>query len=104
MVFKGWRNGVDPVAVKVLKGEQDARLTDAFIKEIDILRRARHPHVVQYVGLPCRSLPLSVVWQFLACDMLNADVKPEGAHCHCLHTPMQQYAEVHSWFCLTLDR
>ncbi|KAK9786895.1 hypothetical protein WJX73_008911 [Symbiochloris irregularis] len=50
VVFKGWRNGVDPVAVKVLKGEQDARLTDAFIKEIDILRRARHPHVVQYLG------------------------------------------------------
>ena len=38
------------MAIKALKGEQDARLQASFLKEIDILRRSRHPHIVQYLG------------------------------------------------------
>ena len=46
-VYKGYLHEVDPIAIKALKGEQDARLQASFLKEIDILRRSRHPHIVQ---------------------------------------------------------
>ena len=50
-VFKGLRYGIDPVAVKVLKGKHsDERSRQAFIHEIKLLRSARHPHIVQYLG------------------------------------------------------
>lgn len=49
-VFKGLRHGVEVVAVKVLTGHQDEAGRLRFIKEINLLKQARHPHVVMYLG------------------------------------------------------
>ena len=49
-VYLGLRDGVDQVAIKVLKGKQDARMQAAFAKEIEILSNARHPSILQYIG------------------------------------------------------
>ena len=38
------------MAVKVLTGVQNEDAHAKFIKEISLLRRARHPHIVQYLG------------------------------------------------------
>ncbi|KAK9802644.1 hypothetical protein WJX73_010566 [Symbiochloris irregularis] len=47
-----------------LKGQQDARLSQAFIKEIDLLRRARHPHVLQYLGAVVQGNRMLLVCEF----------------------------------------
>ena len=45
-VYKALRGGVEPVAIKVLKGHHDERLQARFVKEIQLLRTARHANVV----------------------------------------------------------
>lgn len=66
MVFKGLRHGVDQVAIKVLKGQQDERMQQAFIKEIDLLRRARHPNIVQYLGAVVHDQRIMLVTEFMS--------------------------------------
>ena len=54
-VYKAMRQGAETVAVKVMKGQQTDQAHAMFIKEINLLRQARHPHIVQYLGA-CRQV------------------------------------------------
>ncbi|KAK9788134.1 hypothetical protein WJX73_005010 [Symbiochloris irregularis] len=88
-VYKGYLHDVDPVAIKALKGEQDKRLQAAFLKEIDILRRSRHPHIVQYLGavtagghtlLVCEYMEGGDLWTALSRDDGAYSWKNRGRH------------------------
>eukprot|EP00884_Botryococcus_braunii_P003547 jgi/Botrbrau1/13193/Bobra.0351s0006.1 len=48
-VFKGLRDGVQDVAIKVFKGE--AKHAENFNKEIQLLRSCRSSHIVQFQGM-----------------------------------------------------
>ena len=54
-MFKALLKGVEEVALKVLKGQQDARTQKAFLKEIQLLKNARHPNVV--LSVPAATSP-----------------------------------------------
>lgn len=45
-VYKAYRNQVEPVAVKVLKGQQDERSQAHFMREVELLRKMRHSNIV----------------------------------------------------------
>ncbi|KAK9788136.1 hypothetical protein WJX73_007093 [Symbiochloris irregularis] len=88
-VYKGYLHEVDPVAIKALKGEQDARLQASFLKEIDILRRSRHPHIVQYLGavaagnhtlLVCEFMEGGDLWTALSNDDTEYSWHKRGRH------------------------
>ena len=65
-VYLGLRDGVDQVAIKVLKGKQDSRMQTAFAREIEILSNARHPAILQYIGCCMRGNHT-----FLVTEVLN---------------------------------
>lgn len=46
-VYQGLMNGVQPVAIKVLDGDDNR---DALQREIGILKDSRNPHIVQFLG------------------------------------------------------
>lgn len=51
-VYKALRNSVEPVAVKVMKGQQDQRTQARFSQEIELLRRIRHANIVMCAPSP----------------------------------------------------
>ena len=58
-VFKALLRGVDEVALKVLKGQQDARTQKTFLKEIQLLKNARHPNIV--LSVPATTSPACTI-------------------------------------------
>ena len=64
-VFKAMRNGVQPVAVKVLNETSPKHLAD-FQREIGILRGLRDSNVVQFQGISWREGRMMLVTEFMA--------------------------------------
>lgn len=54
-VYKAKRHGATVVAIKILKVSEDSRLESAHAqsleREVEVLYKARHPHIVTYFGL-----------------------------------------------------
>lgn len=49
-VFRGLRDGVQPVAVKVVPGVDDCRTKEDFWREVSLLRACRDTNIVQFIG------------------------------------------------------
>eukprot|EP00892_Ulva_mutabilis_P001691 jgi/Ulvmu1/11522/UM078_0011.1 len=63
IVHKGRWNGT-PVAIKVLKA-MNQRHRAKIALEVDVLRRLRHPNVVEFLGACTRSNPVTIVSELL---------------------------------------
>ncbi|XP_047941918.1 serine/threonine-protein kinase EDR1-like isoform X3 [Salvia hispanica] len=64
VVYRGIWNGSD-VAVKVYTGSQyDETLLD-YKKEIDIMRRLRHPNVLLFMGASCKEEKIAIVTEYM---------------------------------------
>ncbi|XP_041994499.1 probable serine/threonine-protein kinase drkD isoform X1 [Salvia splendens] len=64
VVYRGIWNGSD-VAVKVYTGSQyDETLLD-YKKEIDIMRRLRHPNVLLFMGASCTEEKIAIVTEYM---------------------------------------
>ena len=64
-VYKAMRNGVQPVAVKVLHEASPKHLAD-FHREVTILRGLRDSNVVQFLGVSWREGRMLLVTEFMA--------------------------------------
>ena len=70
-VFKGLKDGVDEVAVKVIHLQNQATVVQ-FKSEIDLISKLRHRHIVQFYGA-CVKLPcLYMVTELMQNDLFNA--------------------------------
>ena len=70
-VFKGLKDGVDEVAVKVIHLQNQATVVQ-FKSEIDLISKLRHRHIVQFYGA-CVKLPcLYMVTELMQSNLFNA--------------------------------
>ena len=65
VVYKALRDGVQPVAVKVLGGMEAGRRRDEFIREVTLLRSCRDRNIVQFIGACIRDSEAMLVTEFM---------------------------------------
>ena len=70
-VFKGIKDGVDEVAVKVIKLQHTTSISQ-FKSEIDMISRLRHRHILQFYGACIKPLYLYMVTELMQNDLFNA--------------------------------
>lgn len=64
-VYKALRDGVHPVAVKVIGGMEAGRRRDEFIREVTLLRSCRDRNIVQFIGACIRDDEAMLVTEFM---------------------------------------
>ena len=70
-VFKGLKDGVDEVAVKVIKLQHTTSINE-FKSEIDMISRLRHRHILQFYGACIKPMCLYMVTELMQNDLFNA--------------------------------
>lgn len=73
-VFKGLKDGVDEVAVKVTKlnGPNQQSAMDAFKQEIDLISKLRHRNIVQFYGACITPQSICMVTELMQSDLFTA--------------------------------
>jgi serine/threonine protein kinase len=69
-VLQGNLDGQD-VAIKTLKPDSNAECNESFKRELDILSKLSHPHVVKLLGATLLAEPTSLIIELLPHSMLN---------------------------------
>lgn len=64
-VYRALRDGVQPVAVKVLTGMENSRRRDEFIREVTLLRSCRDHNIVQFIGACIQGEEAMLVTEFM---------------------------------------
>lgn len=71
-VFKGLRDGVDEVAVKIIKlSNCSPRILTQFKAEIDLISKLRHRHIVQFYGACIQPLNFYMVTELMSNDLFS---------------------------------
>ncbi len=71
-VYKGLRDGIDEVAVKVIRLRSSSPSTiEQFKSEIDLISQLRHRHIVQFYGACIQPLNLYMVTELMSNDLLS---------------------------------
>lgn len=70
-VFKGIKDGVDEVAVKVIHLQSQTTVTE-FKSEIDMISKLRHRHIVQFYGACIKPPCLYMVTELMQTDLFTA--------------------------------
>lgn len=71
-VFKGLKDGVDEVAVKVIRIQAPSGAVDQFKREIDMISKLRHRHVLQFYGACVKPTCLYMVTELMQTDLFSA--------------------------------
>ena len=71
-VFKGIKDGVDEVAIKVIKLENHASSIEQFKQEIDLISKLRHRNILQFYGACIKPHCLYMVTELMQCDLFTA--------------------------------
>ena len=70
-VFKGLKDGVDEVAVKVIKLSHP-EVVSQFKEEIELISKLRHRHIVQFYGACVQPSSLYMVTELMETDLFSA--------------------------------
>ena len=68
-VFKGVKDGVDEVAVKIIRIQQQAATIEQFKHEIDLISKLRHRHILQFYGACIKPTCLYMVTELMQGDL-----------------------------------
>ena len=71
-VFKGLKDGVDEVAVKVIRIKNTSAAVEQFKKEIDMISKLRHRHILQFYGACIKPDCLYMVTELMQTDLFSA--------------------------------
>lgn len=71
-VFKGLKDSVDEVAVKVIRIQSTPVAIDQFKQEIDIISKLRHRHILQFYGACVQSNCLYMVTELMQTDLFSS--------------------------------
>ena len=71
-VFKGLKDGVDEVAVKVIRIQSTHRAVEQFKQEIDMISKLRHRHILQFYGACIKPNCLYMVTELMQTDLFSA--------------------------------
>lgn len=63
VVYRGQLRGAEEIAVKEIRGTQEDTIT-AFQRELGILIKVKHPHIVAFLGLIAESYPLRLCLEY----------------------------------------
>lgn len=79
-VFKGLRDGVDEVAVKVIRiSSCTPSVVEQFKAEIDLISKLRHRHIVQFYGACVQPQNLYMVTELMSSDLFSVLRLPREA-------------------------
>ena len=70
-VFKGLKDGVDEVAIKVIRVNSHV-VVDQFKQEIDLISKLRHRHILQFYGACIQPTCLYMVTELMQTDLFTA--------------------------------
>ena len=70
-VFKGLKDGVDEVAVKVIRIQQQAATIEQFKHEIDLISKLRHRNILQFYGACIKPTCLYMVTELMQGDLFT---------------------------------
>ena len=71
-VFKGIKDGIDEVAIKVIKLENHTSSIQLFKHEIDLISKLRHRNILQFYGACIKPQCLYMVTELMQCDLFTA--------------------------------
>ena len=71
-VFRGLKDGVDEVAVKVIRIQSSSVATEQFKQEIDLISKLRHRHILQFYGACIKPSCLYMVTELMQTDLFSA--------------------------------
>ena len=71
-VFKGVKDGVDEVAVKVIWIQNGSTAIEQFKQEIDMISKLRHRHILQFYGACIQPSHLYMVTELMQTDLFSA--------------------------------
>lgn len=71
-VFRGIKDGVDEVAVKVIRIESSTSASKQFKNEIDMISKLRHRHILQFYGACIKPNCLYMVTELMQTDLFSA--------------------------------
>ena len=71
-VFKGMKDGIDEVAVKVIKIQGSPLAIEQFKQEIDMISKLRHRHILQFYGACVKPSCLYMVTELMQTDLFTA--------------------------------
>lgn len=71
-VFKGMKDGVDEVAVKVIRIKNTSTAVEQFKQEIDMISKLRHRHILQFYGACIKPDCLYMVTELMQTDLFSA--------------------------------
>ena len=71
-VFRGLKDGVDQVAVKVIRLRSSSVATAQFKQEIDLISKLRHRHILQFYGACIKPSCLYMVTELMQTDLFSA--------------------------------
>lgn len=71
-VFKGLKDGVDEVAVKVIRIQSTHSAVEQFKQEIDMISKLRHRHILQFYGACIKPNCLYMVTELMQTDLFSA--------------------------------
>lgn len=71
-VFKGLKDSVDEVAVKVIRIESTPVVINQFKQEIDIISKLRHRHILQFYGACIQPNCLYMVTELMQTDLFSS--------------------------------
>ena len=71
-VFRGLKDGVDEVAVKVIRIQSSSAAAAQFKEEIDLISKLRHRHVLQFYGACIKPSCLYMVTELMQTDLFTA--------------------------------
>lgn len=70
-VFKGLKDSVDEVAVKVIRIQNSPIAKEQFKREIDIISKLRHRHILQFYGACVQPSSLYMVTELMQTDLFS---------------------------------
>ena len=71
-VFKGLKDSVDEVAVKVIRIQNSAVAIEQFKREIDIISKLRHRHILQFYGACIQPNCFYMVTELMQTDLFSS--------------------------------
>ena len=95
-VYRSTLEGAD-VAVKILAGGNKGTLSRDFAAEVEVLKRLRHEHVINFIQAFASSSPIEpsiLVMQYAAGGSLGSLLYPSGSAAHSIaHSPLRSQPE-----------
>ncbi len=71
-VFKGIKDGIDEVAIKVIKIQNHTTSIEQFKREIDLISKLRHRNILQFYGACIKPQCLYMVTELMQSDLFTA--------------------------------